>query len=196
MRHLCLCQPAAWFRQQPAVLFTLMLPLLLPATASAQHKAVHEGEIKAAFVYNFAKFADWPEEQWTRSPTIRLCTTGSNNPFTAALSSLHRQSSIRGKEIEVMALARPQESSRCHLLVVTGTDSTGEWLRHIRHLPVLTVGDSGRFAASGGAIGLFIEGDKVKFEINPDAVQRAGIKLSSQLLQLAKFVRDEPGAIR
>ncbi len=196
MRNSCHCQHAVFFRHRLGYLLAVALTLVCPTNASAQRAVAQEGAIKAAFVYNFAKFTDWPEELWGKSSTLQLCTAGGKNAFSQALTAIHRQLSIRGKDIEVIALTRPQETSRCHLLVVTGVDSVREWLRSARNLPVLTVSDAEGFAAIGGAIGLFVEGNQVKFEINQDAAHRSGIKLSSRLLQLARLVKDDSGGIR
>ncbi len=196
MRNRCQTRSAGIFRHLPAVWLAVVQTLVFPANATAQQGMAQEGVIKAAFVYNFAKFTDWPEELWGKSPSLRLCTAGGKNAFSQAVAALHRQQSIRGKDIEVSTIIRPHESARCHLLVITGTESVGEWLRSTRYLPVLTVGDNKGFASTGGTIGLFVEGNKVKFAINPDAAHRAGIKISAKLLQLARLVKDEPGGLR
>ncbi|HMW18241.1 MAG TPA: YfiR family protein [Accumulibacter sp.] len=174
------------------LLGALVLALVHSASAMAQRSSADEGAVKAAFVYNFAKFTDWPEEVWNRSTTMRVCAAGARNAFSHALTALDPQLSIHGKEIEVQTISRPQEVARCHLLVITGSESVGEWLRHARTLPMLTIGDAEGFAVSGGIIGLFVEGEKVKFEINQEAALRAGIKLSSRLVKLARLVKEDP----
>ncbi|MBL8398398.1 MAG: YfiR family protein [Candidatus Accumulibacter sp.] len=173
------------------MLGNMVLALVCSIAAAAEHRSVDEDAVKAAYVYNFAKFVDWPDELWSKSTTVRVCATGARNAFFHALTALDPRLSIRGKEIEVRTISRAHEAAHCHLLVVTGSESVGEWLRHARTLPVLTVGDAEGFATVGGVIGLFVERGKVKFEINQDAALRAGIKLSSRLVKLARPVKDD-----
>ncbi len=100
---------------------------------------------------------------------------------------------MRGKEVEVRQLSRPEEAASCHILVIAGRAKMAEWTRGVRLLPVLTVGDGEGFATNAGLIGLYAEGEKLKFEVNQEAAHRAGLRLSSQLLKLARLVRDEQG---
>ena len=149
--------------------------------------------MKAAFVYNFAKFTDWPDELWSKSNKLRLCMAGTRDGFSQAVAALDAKPPVRGKEIEVRSVSRPEDAATCHILVIAGREGMTQWARGVANGPVLTVGDGEGFAPSGGIIGLFVEGEKVRFEINPDAASRAGLKLSSQLLKLARLVKDGQG---
>jgi hypothetical protein len=159
--------------------------------ASAQPAPAEETALKAAFVYSFAKFTDWPDALWNQSSKLRLCMAGTGNGFAQAVAALESKPPVRGKPVEVRTVSRPEDAAACHILVVAGRDGMAQWARGVRNAPVLTVGDGEGFAAGGGIIGLFVEGDKLRFEINQDAAQRAGLKLSSQLLKLARLVKDE-----
>jgi hypothetical protein len=149
--------------------------------------------VKAAFVYNFAKFTDWPEELWSKSNKLRLCMAGTRDGFSQAVVALDAKPPVRGKEIEVRSVSRPEEAASCHILVIAGREGIAQWTRGAANAPVLTVGDGDGFAPRGGIIGLFVEGEKVRFEVNQDAAQRAGLRLSSQLLKLARLVKDGQG---
>ena len=161
--------------------------------ASAQSRATDESALKAAFVYNFAKYTDWPDDIWNKSPKLRLCTAGERGGFTQTVAALEGKPAVRGKEVEVRQLSRPEEAASCHILVIAGRTKMAEWTRGVRSLPVLTVGDGEGFATNAGLIGLYAEGEKLKFEVNQEAAHRAGLRLSSQLLKLARLVRDEQG---
>lgn len=161
--------------------------------APAAPEIAEENAVKAAFIYNFAKFSDWPDEHWNRAPRLRICVTGNGTDLTQAVAALDAKPPVRGKGVDVRILARAEEGAQCHILVITGRASAQPVLQALGTAPVLTVGEADGFAAAGGVIGLYMEGDKVRFEANPDAAQRAGLKLSSQILRLARLVRDGKG---
>jgi len=176
-----------------ALAFALGVGVGGASAASAQPAPAEENAVKAAFVYNFAKFTDWPDELWTKAGKLRLCVAGTGDGFAQAVAALGSKPPVRGKEVEVLTISRAEDAPSCHILVVAGRDGMAQWARGVRNAPVLTVGDGEGFAASGGVIGLFAEGEKLRFEVNQDAAQRAGLKLSSQLLKLARLVKDAPG---
>jgi hypothetical protein len=102
---------------------------------------------------------------------------------------------VQGKELALVQPANRGEASSCHLLVLTEqAKPMEEWLKAVQDLPVLTVSDAPEFIARGGMLGLVVEENKVRFEANLEAVQRAKLKLSSQLLKLARVVKGAPGA--
>ena len=193
MLKLVTCQRSVAPLKRVGLLLAAALAAAGAGTASAQPVA-DESVIKAAFVYNFAKYTEWPEPLWNQSANLRLCTVGERGTFSAAVANLAAKPPVHGKAIEVRAVARPADVSNCHILVLAGQERMTEWTRAVRLLPVLTIGESEGFAAAGGVIGLFAEGEKIKFEINREAAQRAGLKLSSQLLKLARLVKEESGA--
>jgi hypothetical protein len=167
-----------------------------PRPALAQFTPTDENMLKATFVYNFAKYADWPDTHWNKSPKLRICTAGVRGGFAQALAALETKPAIRDKQIEVRQLLHPEEAVGCLILVIAGRTRMAEWTRGVRLAPVLTVGDGEGFAANAGLIGLYADGDKLRFEINQEASQRAGLKLSSQLLKLARLVKDEQAGAR
>jgi hypothetical protein len=144
--------------------------------------------VKAAFLYNFAKFAEWPA--LPSGAPIVVCILGDDR-IAAALVETVRGQNISGHALEVW---RPQDASTwpsCHLLFVADTEtrrSAGS-LDGIKTLPVLSVSDGKGFAQSGGIIELYVEGGRMHFAINVDAAERSGLRLSSRLLGLAKVIR-------
>lgn len=174
----------------------LLLAFGCVSAGSAQMNAVEENSVKAAFTYNFAKFVEWPAELWTQAAKMRVCLAGgSGDAFAQALNGLAAKPPVQGKEIQVVQLARRDEVRSCHMLVVADEGPGGDaWLAAAQGLPVLTVSDRPQFIDRGGMIGLLVEGDRVRFEANIEPAQRGNLKLSSQLLKLARTVKGAPGA--
>ena len=145
--------------------------------------------VKAAFLFNFAKFAEWPA--LPAGAPIVVCIVGDDG-IAAALVDTVRGQNISGHALEVR---RPQDSAAwraCHLLFIADAEArrSAGGLGAIRTLPVLTVSDGKGFSQAGGIIELYVEGGRMRFAINVDAAERSGLRLSSRLLGLAKIIRD------
>jgi hypothetical protein len=167
----------------------LVLLLLLGPGAPAADATVTAPALKAAFLYNFAKFAEWPAE--TSAGPLTICVLG--DPAVAdALDDTVRGRTIDGREIAV-SRSKPGELHKCQLLYVGGLDAkrSAAAIDEVRSIAVLTVGDREGFAESGGVASLFIENAKMRFAINVDAARRARLRLSSRLLSLAKLVKED-----
>jgi hypothetical protein len=161
----------------------------VPSEAAAAGDAVAASALKAAFLYNFAKFADW--SQLPPGAPVVLCAVG-GDAIVAALVETVRGQNIGG---HTLAVSRPQEDNTwrsCQLLYLAEAEiqRSASGLNGIRMLPVLTVSDRKGFAAAGGIIELYLEHGRMRFAINLDAAERAGVRLSSRLLALAKVIRD------
>jgi hypothetical protein len=144
--------------------------------------------VKAAFLYNFAKFAEWPA--LPSGAPIVVCVLGDDR-IAAALVETVRGQNISGHALEVW---RPQSASTwpsCQLLFVPDAETrrSAGGLDGIKTLPVLSVSDGKGFSQSGGIIELYVEGGRMRFAINVDAAERSGLHLSSRLLGLAKVMR-------
>lgn len=154
-------------------------------SAIAASDSATEATVKAAFVYNFAKFVEWHVDA---SNTVKICLTGVDNDLAATLSGLEGRT-VQTRAVSVRRDIKAGELDACHILVVgPGGRSLAEAARGKAGL--LTVSDVRGFAASGGIIELFVEDGRMRFEINARAAQRAGLRISSQLLKLAKFTPD------
>lgn len=152
-----------------------------------------DDRVKAAFLYNFAKFAKWPNESFPEAETpLRLCILGKDS-FGAALGSLESKS-VQRRRLEIVRPGEAEDLGTCQVLFVSASEEArmGEIIEAVRDEPVLTVGEMPAFARSGGVINLKTVADKVRFEINVDAARRAGLKISSKLLRLGEILRDEP----
>ena len=166
-----------------------VLSLLLAAGLPAAGQQAAEPVVKAGFVYNFAKFIEWPPAAMPAGQPVQLCLTGTD--AQALVAAVFEGKVLQGRALAVRRQVRPEELRGCHIVYVTETDERrqSEVLRALRGQPVLTVGDGEGFAEVGGMIGLLVEGGRVQFEVNTEVASAAGLKISSQLLRLARQVR-------
>jgi hypothetical protein len=169
-----------------------LFALAAAISASAETAPVGEYELKAAFLYNFTKFVDWPERAWPnpREP-LQLCVLG-KDPFGEVLDRTVEGTEVREHPLVVRRIESTRQAHGCHVVFV-GADPESHLSRVLRDLAdegALTVGEADRFTAEGGMIAFRREGNRIRLEINVDAVQRAGLRMSSELLKLARIVRE------
>lgn len=168
--------------------------LPLAAQESAQAKAedrTREYRIKAAFLYNFAKFTEWPAGSFAdpQAP-LRICVYG-DDPFGDALESIAGKT-VRGRPVEVDRLDALSAGLPCHLLFISESEAPNlpRILAALQRRPVLTVADIPGFAGAGGIINLKVnKEDKIRFEINVAKARLAGLRLSAKLLSLAEIAQ-------
>jgi hypothetical protein len=173
-----------------------------PANVLQAPAVSKEYQIKAAFLYNFARFVDWPAGRFSDAAApIRIAVVG-RNPFGDELENVVRGRKIGGREIIVVYhpstdLSALDASSHHVIYIGTGEEQSLEKLAgRIGGAGALTVGESVRFSAEGGIVTFSTVDDKVRFEINADAAEGAGLKISAQLLKLATAVRRKAEAAR
>ena len=162
----------------------------LAMTAAAQSARAPEYEVKAAFLYNFAKFVDWPPRAFPDSSTpLHICVLG-RDPFGDTLSRVVRGKSISGRPIISRTVPSSAEARQCHILFIGSSDPAflRQALAPLHNLPVLTVGESNEFLPLDGMINFVLEQDRVRFEVNLAAAERHHLKLSSKLLAVARVV--------
>lgn len=145
--------------------------------------------VKAAFLYNFAKFAEWPALS-TGAPIV-VCIVG-NDGIADALVDMVRGQSISGHMLEVRRSKDSATWRACNLLFVADgeTRQLVAGMAAIKTLPVLTVSDGKGFSRAGGIIELYVEAGQMRFAINVDTAESSGLHLSSRLLGLAKIIRN------
>jgi len=177
-------------------LLALLAGLLLAGLSSipgAQAQAPSERQVKAAFLYNFAKFVEWPPDRFAdpQDPLV-LCVTG-EDPFGTVLDGIVLGKTANGHPLALRRLRREQEARGCQILFVSASERKRlrPLLESLKGTSILTVGESDGFAQQGVMINFILEENRVHFEINVDAAERAGLKISSRLLSLAKVVRGE-----
>ncbi len=161
---------------------------------SAQANPSSEYQVKAAFLFHFAQFVDWPREAFKDAATpLTYCTVG-EDPFHGALDASLDGKTIDGRPARVVHFKQAQEIQGCQILFLGTPEKKfiSATLANLKASPVLTVGESENFVQQGGMIGFFLEDNKVRFEINLDAAGRAKLKISARLLALAKTVIGGP----
>jgi hypothetical protein len=162
--------------------------------AGGQATATSEYQVKAAFLFHFAQFVDWPPETYKDAASpLTYCTAG-GDPFQGGLDASMNGKTIGGRPIRVLHLKEAGESQGCQILFLGIADKklVSATLAKLSGSPVLTVGESINFAQGGGMIGFLLEDNKVRFEINLEAAERAKLKISARLLALAKTVIGGP----
>jgi hypothetical protein len=185
---------ASWRRRWLMALATLLLSgLLLGGHAWASE--FDEYAVKAAYLYNFAKFVEWPPGAFASADAPLLICIAGDNPFGDALATLSGKT-VESHPVEVRPIPAATGLEKCHIVFI-GRAEQGRFktvLAKLARLPILTVSDIGGFAQAGGMIGLVEADQRIRFDINLAITHQANLKLSSQLLKLATIVEQSGGA--
>jgi hypothetical protein len=162
----------------------------LVAPAEAQAPAVGEYEVKAAFLYSFAKFIEWPPEAAPENQDVFVISILGEDPFGAALDQLLRDRTVGQRKVVVRRVPGGQEVGPSQIVFISDSESSRlpVLLKRFQGAPVLTVGEAEGFAERGGVVRLRTEKKRVRLEINVAAAERAHLKISSELLKLARIV--------
>jgi len=161
------------------------------AAASVQDTPT-EAELKAFFLLNFTRFTEWPDSVFAGSPDeFRVGVLGSES----ALEPIQRKlagKSVGKRSLKFVRAATPGELKSCALVFVSDAERAQipALLAEFKGRPILTVGESEGFAESGGILNFYIEDNKVKYEINPDALVRAQLKATKLIVAAPKKVKD------
>ena len=177
-----------------ALLFVLLL-----VCPSLSQTASGEYQVKATFLFNFAKFIEWPSRSFKRpADPFTFCLAG--DPFSGELEKIIKGESLNGRPLIVRRLGSGDPVSGCHTVFVARSEAkrTPELINSAAGQSILTVGEEEDFIEHGGMIRLVESAGNVRFEINPEAAVRVGLRVSSRLLRLADIVhpRKRPGARR
>ena len=154
--------------------------------AQDRQEVAQEYRIKAEYLVNFVKYIEWPENA---KATILICVAG-QNPFGTVLEGLIRNEQAGGKALTTDVILEPNPG--CDVVFTPRTSNVNAYLRAAAGKPMLTIGETPRFVEQGGMIGFLSENDNVLFEINRAAVEKARLRISSRLLQLARRVEPNP----
>jgi hypothetical protein len=156
---------------------------------------VTEPSLKAAFIYNFAKFTEWPADVLSGSTPFTACVLG-DAPIGDALERSVKGRQLVGHVIAVQRVAPDGPLKACHLLYISGLKAAqiAGIVDAIKGAPVLTISDVDDFARMGGIAHVFVENGKMRFDLNLELAKRARLQLSSKLLVLAARVHDGSAA--
>ncbi|MFH1679271.1 MAG: YfiR family protein [Candidatus Eisenbacteria bacterium] len=175
-------------------LISLILVLPITATLLGETRALadkpSEYEIKAAFLYNFAKFVKWPHDSLPEPDSPIVIGVLGKDPFGPVLDEIVRDKPIDGRPIRVKRLTGPRDAAGIQILFVSITDEAelARAFKEIEPRGMLVVGETKEFAHDHGTVRFFLEENRVRFEINVAAADRAGIKIDVKLLKLARVI--------
>ena len=157
--------------------------------AWSQESPNEEYRLKAEFLYQFPQFVEWPESALGGRDKVTICVSRPN-PFGALLDELIAGETLNGRQLVIRAIDRASTLNGCHVLFMpAGTPDVRNVLDAVGTRPILAIGESPLFLEQGGVINLQVIDRRVRFEVSPGAAERAGLRLSSQLLRLAVRVR-------
>lgn len=165
--------------------------VLLAAWVSAAAEPLAVVTIRAAFVYNLVRFTTWPAAK--PSSDLQVCVLGAD-AVADALVAMAPRSRTATRAVVTRRLDAPSaDATSCHVLYVGYPDGADARLavEGVKDLPVLTVGESDAFLDDGGAASLVLERESMRITVNPYAVRRAGLVLSSRLLSLARIINGQ-----
>jgi hypothetical protein len=170
------------------VIFSLSVLMAETITAQAQQAS----QVKAAFLFNFAKFVEWPPGTFANDQAAIILGFSDRDPLAEALETLQGKV-VQGRRLETKRCRSPEDFRRCQILFASASERSGlpQILSSLRTSPVLTVTDEvDNFAKLGGIINLIRVEDKIRFEISLNNARRSGLKISSQLMKLAITVEE------
>lgn len=169
---------------------------LLALAASVGHihaegPVADEYPVKAAFIFNFAKFVEWPAVAF-KGPEdpFAICVLG-QNPFGTALEDVVRNKTVADRGFVVREVLNAQQASKCHIVFVTASERKRfhSILEELKGHSILTVGEAEDFVANGGVINFKLKDARVRIEIDTGAAERAKLRISSKLLSLAEITK-------
>jgi hypothetical protein len=156
----------------------------------AYSQAISEDQVKAAYLYNFAKFVEWPEESFPdASAPIHLCVL--NDPqMGLALSQLVKDKRVSGRSVVVVPIQNGEQGRNCQILFINSAQSweVEHIIKVLQGASVLTVGETAGFVEQGGIVNFVLQNDQVHFQVNHRAATQSRLRMSARLLSVAKLV--------
>ncbi|HJQ22981.1 MAG TPA: YfiR family protein [Blastocatellia bacterium] len=167
----------------------LLAALIIGPSAPAQ--TANEYQVKAAFLFNFVKFIEWPAEAFSDDGAPLVIGVIGQDPFGGHLDQAISGKSVNGRQLLVRRFKWGEDVRACHVLFISASERKhlAQIIASLRGAAVLTVGDMDQFTQQGGGINFVTEASKLRFEINASVAEQARLKISSKLLALARAVR-------
>lgn len=164
--------------------------LLGPALAAETETQATITQLRAAFLFNFAKFMELPPGALPHGTPMSLCVV-EDERVADALEQMVKGHAVANHPLAVQRRSLKEPLHGCHLVFASGLDSSrsAQVVDALAGIPALSVGDSEAFARAGGMAYLYVEDGRMRFGVNVEAAQRAGVQLSSRLLVLARIVK-------
>lgn len=166
---------------------SLLCLMLGGGAARTEDAPPTEYQIKAAFLFNFARFIQWPTNAFAQSNAPLVIGVLGENPFHNDLAQTLRNKAVDDHPLVIKEFSSPTEATNCHILFISAAEKTRlpKILNVLKGSSVLTVSEMDQFTESGGMINFVPQGTKIRFQINNEAASGAGLKISSKLLALA-----------
>lgn len=184
------------FLGRALVLAAAFAAAVTPREARAQARQASPAEVKAVFLFNFAKFVEWPPEVFADTATPVTLGVLGQDLVAELLEVVVAGETVGGRALSVRRFAGLDDLKPCHVLYLPPSsrrDLTAA-LDRLAGSRTLTVGEENlRFTKKGGMIGFILEGGQVRFDINQKAAEAAGLRVSSRLLRLARGGRSREG---
>jgi hypothetical protein len=172
-----------------AMLSLSLVWLVSVRVGHAQEAPPTEYQLKAAFLFNFAKFVEWPPAAFAGAKAPLVIGILGDNPFHDDLARTIGNKTIDEHPLEIKELQYSSlaQATNCHILFISTSEKKRlpEIFAGLKGASVLTVGETDRFTETGGMINFVPEGTKIRFQVNKDTATKAGLKISSKLLSLA-----------
>ena len=174
-----------------ALLVAVVLGSASARAGTAGPRMKDEYAVKAAFLYNFGNFVTWSAGEGEQDEPFVIGIVG-EDPFGQFIDQAVRGRKVKGRLVQIRRVAGTDGLVGCRILFIAGLSSseTAELLDSLSGWPVLTVGETERFAQSGGMIGFNVRDRKIRLQINRAAAERAGLRFSSKLLSLSELVEE------
>ena len=174
------------------VALAMGVTMITTLAARGQEPKPGEYQVKAAYLYHFAKFVDWPSDSFKDDQSPVYLTILGVNPFGPALDSI-KDKTVKGRKLIIKQCPSIDLLGGCHILFISPSEKANlkQILNALKNSSVLTVSETERFTQQGGMINFITQDNRIQFEINPVAAQRSRLKISSQLLKLARIVATE-----
>lgn len=178
---------AAWMAS-----LVFALGCFAPGNCAGGEGAVRkEYQLKAAFIYNFTKFIEWPAECFPDANAPIVIAVADQSPCTAELGAVVKGRKVNERDLAIKTVTTLETAKGFHILFIPATEDERleKWMEAVRGKGVLVVGESEAFLKRGGMINFLLEEEKIRFEINMDQTEAARLKISAQLQKLAKSIR-------
>jgi YfiR/HmsC-like len=169
--------------------------LLIAGSSAVGQQKPSEYQVEAAYLYNFGRFVEWPAKgaNAQTNSSFTICVLG-EDPFGQALDATLAGEMIGNQRVAARRISSPQMSADCQILFISSSEANrlNKIIEALDKSAVLTVSDIPQFSQRHGMIQFVLEGNRIRFEVNLTATQRAGLTLSSELLKVATAVRKNP----
>ena len=177
-------------RSLRSTLVVQAVALIMTSAAVSAQEVANESQVKAAFLYNFAAFTEWPEGD---GDTLLVGVVGDDG-ITELIAGTISGKTVSDRVVTIRSVTTAEEASAADILYFTdgSSDRRAEFLPPDAEAHALVVGEAEGFAEDGGMVNFYIDQGRVRFEINVDEVEDAGLRMSSRLLRLARIVSDAP----